>query len=157
MSGERDKSNINRFKRKIAQCKKLCLDSSCFIYQLSNHPRFAALTDELFSFIETGQTKGITSTISVIEVFVRPEKEKNWQLIKNYEGLFLNFPHLEIIPLDWDLARLTAQIRAKYSLRTPDCIQLALAQNEQADAFITNDKKLKRLKEVEVLILEDFL
>jgi predicted nucleic acid-binding protein len=38
-----------------------------------------------------------------------------------------------------------------------DSIQIAAAIAIEADAFLTNDDRLKRIKEVKVLVLEDYL
>jgi predicted nucleic acid-binding protein len=38
-----------------------------------------------------------------------------------------------------------------------DAIQLSAAINAGADAFITNDIKLKQVKELKVIVLEDYL
>ena len=48
-----------------------------------------------------------------------------------------------------------AELRAKYGLRTPDAIQLASVIYKKGDVLITNDKGLKRVKEIKVLALED--
>lgn len=147
----------NQFLRKISRFKKVALDSSCFIYEFAEHPQFVSFTHNIFRQIETGKMQAVTSVISATEIFVRAEEEKNQLLIRNYESLLLNFPNLSIFPVDWNLARTASKIRAEYHFRTPDALQLALAQNAQADAFITNDKKLKKFRKIEILVLGDFV
>jgi predicted nucleic acid-binding protein len=39
-------------------------------------------------------------------------------------------------------------LRATYTLRTPDAIQLATAIYSQADFFLTNDKQLSAITEI---------
>ena len=151
------KKKLKLFQKQLAGYKRVSLDSSCFIYQLNDHPRFGELTHELFRSIEQGQMTAVTSPISIVEVFVRPEEEGDLELIKQYEELFLHFPNLEIAPLDWQRSRLASQFRARYALRTPDAIQLAVAKQALAEAFITNDDKLKKCREIEVLVLGDFV
>ena len=42
-------------------------------------------------------------------------------------------------------------------MKTPDAIQLATAIIATTDFFLTNDPALKKVKEVEVIILDDYL
>jgi len=39
----------------------------------------------------------------------------------------------------------------------PDAIQLAIGIENNATLFLTNDKALKNIDEIEVLVLEDYL
>jgi predicted nucleic acid-binding protein len=50
-----------------------------------------------------------------------------------------------------------ALLRAKHGLRTPDAIQVATATIRKADYFLTNDPALKKIKDVKVLVLDDYL
>ena len=43
------------------------------------------------------------------------------------------------------------------ALRTVDSIQIAAALSVGADVFLTNDERLKRIKEIKVLVLKDYL
>jgi len=52
---------------------------------------------------------------------------------------------------------LSSKLRAKYSIRTPDAIQIAVGIIYAADTFLTNDSDLKKVKDISVVILEDFL
>lgn len=45
------------------------------------------------------------------------------------------------------------ELRVNYNLKTPDAIQLATAMENNTDVFLTNDERLKRVKEIEVLTL----
>ena len=48
-----------------------------------------------------------------------------------------------------------AELRAKYGIRTPDAIQLSSVICKKGDVFITNDIKLKAVKEIKVMTIED--
>lgn len=56
-------------------------------------------------------------------------------------------------------AEYAGRLRGKYNLlRTMDAIQVAAAIIAGADAFLTNDVKLKQLnEEIEVIILKDYI
>ena len=42
-------------------------------------------------------------------------------------------------------------------IRTPDAIQIAVGIIYGANAFLTNDSSLKKVNDIRVVILEDFL
>lgn len=46
---------------------------------------------------------------------------------------------------------------APYGLKTPDSIQIATAVNASADYFLTNDIRLKAVKEIEILVLDELI
>ena len=54
------------------------------------------------------------------------------------------------------IARKASELRAKYNLRTPDAIQLATCMIGKADAFLTNDARLKVVKDVPIIVINDF-
>ncbi len=54
-----------------------------------------------------------------------------------------------------DLAIAAAELRAVHSLRTPDALQAATAVASGAKAFLTNDKSLLRLPQIEVCSLDE--
>jgi len=70
----------------------------------------------------------------------------------------VNFPNLEIADLDRDVIRKAAQIRAAYRVRPPDALQVSACLVHGAQAFISNDRRLERLRdELNVMILDDFI
>ena len=56
------------------------------------------------------------------------------------------------------MAESAGRLRGKYSnLRSIDAIQISVAIDVGANAFLTNDRKLKQIKEIKVLVLKDYL
>jgi predicted nucleic acid-binding protein len=149
---------MERFTEKLAQYSRIGLDTSVFIYHLEENPGYVELTRELFTEIEAGARTGITSTITLMEIIVRPLSIGRQDVARNYEALLVNFPHLEIVELDRDVIRKAAQIRATHRVRSPDALQVSACLVHGAQAFISNDRRLERLRdELEVMILDDFI
>ena len=149
---------LNKFKRLLSSHTLMALDSMCFIYHFADHPRYAQLTNQIFELLETGKNKATTSTISVIESLVLPEKQNNQLICYEYEKVFQSYPNLRVLPVDWGISRLTAKLRAKYQfLRTPDAIQISSGLISGCSLFITNDKKLAKVREVTIAILDDYI
>ncbi len=132
-------------------------DSMVFIYHLEDHPRYAPLTQVLFDELETGKVRGVTSVITITEVLVKPLREGNRQVAEEYRRLLVTFPHLSIGEVDRGVARLAADLRAKHGIRTPDALQIAAALSRSATGFVTNDEAVKRVREIEVLVLDEVI
>lgn len=134
------------------------LDTSIFIYHLEANPKYLPLTRTILKYVESGQGRGIISTVVVIELTVHPWRMNRGDIARQYEALLVNFPHLRLVDITREVARQAAQLRAKYNLRPADALQVATAMVSGATAWLSNDKPLKRLEPViEVINLEDFV
>ncbi|OGK24775.1 hypothetical protein A2954_00910 [Candidatus Roizmanbacteria bacterium RIFCSPLOWO2_01_FULL_37_12] len=152
------RTKLDSFRSDLVSFKKIGLDSMIFIYQFADHIRYAPLTHVVFELLEESKIIAVTSTITLTEVFVQPEKEKNQLIISEYEKVFQNLPNLETVPVNWQIARLSAKLRANFpKIKTPDAIQISSSLLKEYPAFLTNDQKLKKVAFLKVLILEDYL
>jgi predicted nucleic acid-binding protein len=55
------------------------------------------------------------------------------------------------------VSEMAAKLRSTYLMKTPDAIQIATGVLYGASRFLTNDPNLKKISEVKVLVLDDFL
>ncbi|MDO9168736.1 MAG: PIN domain-containing protein [Methylobacter sp.] len=62
---------------------------------------------------------------------------------------------MQIIELSADVVNIATDLRAHYSnsLRTPDALQLACALTANADQFLTGDKKLSVIQDIDIIIV----
>jgi len=149
---------MDEFSKRLARAKIIGLDTSVFIYFLENNERFGPLAQIAFSGIEKGKWQGVTSTITLMEVTVRPWQLGNEMASREYEAALTHFPNLSIVDIDRNVARLAAQLRAKYNVSPPDALQIAASLSVGAKAFLTNDKRLAKLQElIDILVLDDFV
>ncbi|MGQ9804263.1 MAG: type II toxin-antitoxin system VapC family toxin [Anaerolineae bacterium] len=134
----------------------LGLDTSVFIYHLEAHPRYLPLTMILLAGVQAGQWRAVTSTVTLMELTVRPWQLGRAAVAREYEALLVHFPHLTVADVTRDVARRAAQLRAIYSLRPADALQVATALVHGATVFVTNDRSLARLSPVlDVVLLDD--
>lgn len=56
-----------------------------------------------------------------------------------------------------EISETAARLRAKYAIKSPDALQIATGLYYSADKFLTNDVMLRKVNEIEILILDDFL
>jgi predicted nucleic acid-binding protein len=133
------------------------LDTSIFIYHLEGHPRYLPLTQELLAGIQAGRQMAVTSTVTIMELTVRPWQVGRPAVAREYEALLVHFPHLTLADVTRDVARQAAQLRARFRLRPADALQVATAVVCGARAFVTNDRRLARLApQLDVILLDDF-
>lgn len=101
------------------------------------------------------EIKAITSAITLIEVLVQPIKQNNVELENRYLDILINNANLDLISIDAAISQRAARIRGKYDLKTPDAIQLACGIICNCDTFLTHDKSLKKVKEIQVVTLNE--
>lgn len=137
------------------QRQRIGLDTNVLIYFLEDHPRYGAWCASLFDLIERGQNTAVTSTITLLELLVQPYRDQKDELAQKVFALTSTYPKLEWMPLTMNLADRAAELRARYRLSAPDAIQLATAIGHKAVYFYGNDRGLRRVKEIECIIVDD--
>lgn len=134
------------------------LDTTVFIYHVEAHPRYLPLTQELLEGVEAGRWTAVTSTVTVMELTVRPWQLNRPAVARAYEALLAHFPHLVLADVTREVARRGAQLRARYRIRPADALQVATGLLRGATAFVTNDRRLACLAPVlDVVLLDDFV
>ncbi len=134
---------------------KIFIDTAPFIYLIENHPVFASKMKTLITDAIVNGEEIITSVVTISEFGVKPTKENRSDIIKKFEELLTRLD-VEILVIDQSAAKKAYELRAKYQfLKGMDAFQLALSINEKCGRFITNDRKLKRVTEINVDTMDD--
>lgn len=136
----------------IAKNNLVALDSNIFIYNLEENPEFVKFTDLIFKRLILNKIKAATSIISLTEIL---SYQRTSNAVKQLTEDFLSTPNLEVFDIDQQIAVEAARIRREYGFRLPDAIQLATALRSKAQAFISNDKKITKFKELSIILLSD--
>ena len=148
---------LERLRAFLGRHRRIALDTSIFIYQLEASPRYLALTDHIFSWLERPRSTAVTSTITMTELLVQPYRDSDEQRVDEFYGLLSTYPNLDWLAPNLEIADLAALIRAIHRLRTPDALQAATAVQAEATGLITNDPVFERVKDFETLILDRLL
>lgn len=130
--------------------KILALDTNIFTYHFVEHPGYVGFTETLFERIESGHVRAVTSALTLHEVLTGARRAGNERLVSLYRDLIGTFPNLQIVPFDVRIAEISSDLRVRYDLPTPDAIQVATALHEGAETIVTNDARLKRVREIRV-------
>ena len=143
----------------VLACKKIGLDTSPFIYYIEENEKYIDLVDGIFEAVRSDETElqAVTSMVTLIEVLVKPIADGKEHLANRYRAFLLGSKGLSTFPLTELIAEQAATLRAKYRIRTPDSIQIATAIVVDAQKFVCNDNSLKKVTEIEIIMLDDML
>ncbi|HEX9666615.1 MAG TPA: PIN domain-containing protein [Thermodesulfobacteriota bacterium] len=136
---------------------RIGLDTSVFIFQLEENPKYRELVNKIFVWLEGPRAHSVTSTVTMLELLVKPYQLSDIDSVNKFYALLSTYPHLEWIAPTLEIADLAAKLRAEYNLRTPDALQVATALSLEATGFISNDTAFQRITDLEILILDELL
>jgi predicted nucleic acid-binding protein len=135
---------------------KIFLDTAVFIYFLEANPLYV---DKVEKFLENSINNNyelITSTVTIMEFCTKPYELGNTGLISQFND-FLSILKITSISINEEIALEAAKLRGKYkSLKGMDSLQVASAIKGGCNKFISNDRKLKQITEINIELVEDF-
>jgi predicted nucleic acid-binding protein len=134
---------------------RLAIDSAPFIYLVERRMNYSDRVNTIFRAIRDGDVVGLSSVITLTEVLSKPIQQNDSTVEAAYRNMLLRSQHFRLISITSAIADRAAQLRAAYNLKTPDALQIATAIDTGCNAFLTNDKGLKRVKELSVIVLDE--
>jgi predicted nucleic acid-binding protein len=137
--------------------QRICIDTASIIYFIEEHPKYLQVVRPVFVEIDSGNIEAITSTVTLLEVLVHPLRVGDETLAGKYRDILLSSEGLTTFEILHEISEIASGLRAKYSIRTPDAIQIAVGIRYGATKFLTNDPNLRKVSEIKVLILDDYL
>jgi predicted nucleic acid-binding protein len=133
------------------------IDTAIFIYHIEGNSPFTALATTSLEQLASGAYRGVTSSLTIMELAVKPLRLGQIDIADGYETLLEEITNLSLADLDRPILRHAARMRARYGLRPADALQVAACLYKGATAFLTNDHRIRRVAECEVIVLKDFL
>jgi predicted nucleic acid-binding protein len=149
--------NALKLRRALEKHKIIALDTAPLIYYIEEVAPYADLLVPVYMLLENDTLRAVTSTVTVSEILTKPFADKNFALADEIKFTLRSFASLSVISIDEKVAEAAALIRARYTIRLPDALQIAAAIQGEATLFLTNDKRAKKIDTIEVLVLSDFL
>lgn len=140
----------------LAGVSTLALDSAPLIYYIEEEPRYLPALISIIDAIDEGKITCYASTVVLLEVLVKPLREKDEALAHEYQDILLH-SRLRLVAVNTLIAQEAARLRAQYRLKTPDAIHIATALVQKADALLTNEPAWKRVKEIPIVVLDDLI
>lgn len=134
------------------------IDTAPIIYYIEAHPQFGPIMKDVLRSVQTGKLHAFSSVVTITEVLPKPVEAGDAKLADRFLE-FLRFgKNIGLLEISEEIADRAGRLRGKYpGLKTIDAIQIAAGIDVDADAFLTNDKGLRKITETRVVILEDYL
>ena len=130
------------------------LDTPVFVYFFQRNKEYFSRARNALKAVEDGKVAGVFSAIGMIELFTGLKKQGRHDLVLHYKAALSTFPNLTVVGgLNEKIVDLASEFRARYGISTPDAIHIATAINANAQKFITNDKALRKIKEISIELL----
>lgn len=133
------------------------LDTMVWIYLFEDHPKYSAACSRLVQEAEAGTFSGVITPVTAAEMLVKPLQKRRPDIAERYRLALGNAPNIVLCPLDGEVGFMAGALRAKYGLPLPDVLQAAMALRETPATLVTNDKALKKIVEVRVILLDELV
>jgi predicted nucleic acid-binding protein len=138
----------------LRDVSRLFLDTAPVIYYVEGVPRYMDVARKVFGKISRGEIEAVASPVTLAECLVVPLRSNQAELVRKFKLVLAPPNTAHYVSLD-RLTESAAKYCADYRLRLPDGFQLAAASSQACDAILTNDKALKRVSGIRVLLLDD--
>ena len=136
---------------------RLGIDTAPFIYFIEKNPKYYQTIKQIFKKLDRENFVAYSSVITLTEVLIQPFISGKKEIARMYQDILLQSRNFTVVEINPEISIKAAELRAKYSLRTPDALQIAAVLSVNCEAFLTNDKSLRKVKEIEVLILDELI
>ena len=139
----------------LINVRRLYVDSAPLIYYVEENSTYLDKMRQIVSIIDDTDLVAYSSVLTLAEVLVMPLRKDEQRLVRAYKEILLAGDDYEMVDFTTEIAVVAAEIRARYGLGTPDSIHVATAVTTQCDAMLTNDRDMKRIRELTILLLDD--
>jgi predicted nucleic acid-binding protein len=119
---------------------RIYLDANAFISSVEGESDALAF---LVGQASAGLVELYTSELTLAEVLVSPLKKAQLELVELYELMLVSDDTLSVVPVDRDILRRSADIRAALGNKGADAIHVASAVSSACAAFVSSDKRLR--------------
>ncbi len=104
---------------------------------------------------DAGIVNLITSELALAEVLVGPMRDGDARLVREYESLFADTAFLQVLPVDRQTLRRSADLRATLGNKLPDAIHVATAVGAECQVFLSSDRRIRLPEALTRIALED--
>jgi len=136
--------------------QKIGLDSNVLIYLIETRGPLADVVAIIVDMIADGQVVGVLSAIGLVEILVGPARVGDARLFETTAEALRDLP-IRVVPLSGAIAEDAAWIRGASGVGLEDAVHLASARAAGATAFVTNDRRIRAIPNLDVIYLDDIV
>ena len=133
----------------------IVIDTNVLIYLFEDDPLFGDAAEKVIMQAEQGVFHGVITPITVAELLVKPLRNNREDLANRCRSALRRLQNIDLVGLSFKTGEIAGALRAQYGFPLPDMMQVAVALESKTPAIITNDKALKKIKEIDVILLSD--
>lgn len=134
---------------------RIFFDTAPFIYLVQNHPGYYQKVADYLTQSLSDDAMLETSVLTYTEFCAKPEQLNRPDLLLDFDDLLRDFD-FQMLEISLAAATLSYQLQAKYAgLKGIDAMQIATAVNSGCDVFLTNDRQLKYVREIQVVVVAE--
>jgi predicted nucleic acid-binding protein len=137
----------------LSGVRLMFLDTAPIIYAVERDPNFIDFVDPIFDRLDLDITS-VISPITLAECLVGPKNLGLVDLEQTYLQL-LTREDVVFVGSNLSIAQAAAQVRSHYQFQLADSFQIATALESGCDAFLTNDKQLKRMDGLKIIVIDE--
>ena len=142
----------------LSLINSIFIDTAPVIYYIEAHPQFGPLVKEVVNAFQSRNLSAYSSVITLVEVLPKPTESGDERLTRKFAEFLKHGRNFIMIEISERIAEAAGKLRGRYPfLKTVDAIQLAAALDLGVEAFLTNDERLGKFKELKVLVLKDYM
>jgi predicted nucleic acid-binding protein len=137
----------------VSASRLVAFDTPVWVAFIEQRSAFLPAVRPLFDDLAAGRLRVVTSALGLAELLTGALRQGDELLARRVEDVLTGLKGSAIVPVTIGVARISARIRVQYGLRTPDSVHIASAIAAEATEFVTMDRRLARVKEIEVRVL----
>ena len=128
---------------------RLYLDAAPVIYLVQDMEPYAS---RVRAIVNANGTALVASDLTRLECCVKPMRDGDTQLLQDFDDFFQ--ASIMVYEIRRDVMLRATRLRADHGFKTPDAIHLAVALTTGCDEFLTNDRRLDKCRDIEILTLD---
>ncbi len=130
------------------------IDTNIFIYLFEDHPTFGTRAEALVDAAASGYFRGVVTPVTMAELVVKPLEKKRPDIADTYRRALRTLRGIELISIDPEIGVMAGALRGAYGYPLPDMFQVACALQYPRPVLITEDTRLKKVNEVEIMTMQ---
>ena len=140
---------------RLKKIERIFLDTAPVIYFVEKNPEYLEKVRIVFDRLDDGTLSGAASPVTLSECLVLPIRLGKPEVVQAFIQLLGNSNNMLFVAIEEQVASRAADLRARYNLTLTDAFQVAAALVAGCDAFLTNDDAIKRVTELNVIVIDE--
>ena len=137
--------------------KKVYFDTNIIIYLVEGFLPYQKTLDNIQALLESDEIKAYSSELSLCETLIKPFQVGSTKGVSLFCSFLQESACFELFPIDKNILIQSSYIAADKNMKIPDAIHVATAMASGCEIFLTNDKSIQTPKNLEKILLSDYL